>query len=96
MSMYDPHLGEGYAKLKAELAAARANLTALRERMRWRADELHAAMLLAVWDVQDHVGLCLMHPVTSLDLIIRRDQHLAQLQDARNTAARRYFAAVGE
>ena len=58
---------------------------------RRRVDELHAAMLLAVWDVQDAAAWLAVEPSD--------DARFADWQanrKHRNTAARRYFAAVGE
>ena len=63
---------------------------------RRRVDEAHAAMLQAVWDVQDAAVLLVMDPPTSP---ITRREAAADWQanrKHRNAAAARYFAAVGE
>ena len=60
-------------------------------RKRRRVDDAHAAMLLAVWDVQDAAVWVAVEPSD--------DARFADWQanrKHRNTAARRYFAAVGE
>jgi hypothetical protein len=59
-------------------------------------DEAHAAMLQAVWDVQDTAAILIMAPPTSADF--RRDEvnYWAELRQARSRTAARYFAAVGE
>ena len=65
-------------------------------RKRRKADEAHAAMLLAVWDVQDAVADAEMDPPINAVHRQAAISDLEELRQARNTAARRYFAAVGE
>jgi hypothetical protein len=53
-------------------------------------------MLLAVWDVQDHAAFCLLCRPGSERVANDRMGLWRMKIEARNTAARRYFAAVGE
>lgn len=77
-------------------AATMLTLGARWRRKRRRVDEAHAAMLQAVWDVQDAAVLLVMDPPTSP---ITRREAAADWQanrKHRTVAAARYFAAVGE
>ena len=77
-------------------AATMLTLGARWRRKRRRVDELHAEMLAATWAVQDQATFCQSHPTTNVESICGRDDEMLNLQEARNTAARRYVAAVGE
>ena len=65
-------------------------------RKRRRVDEAHEAMLAATWDVQDHATFCLLCRPGSERVANDRTDLWRMKIEARNTAARRYFAAVGE
>ena len=68
-------------------------------RKRRRVDEAHAAMLLAVWDAQDTANNALVgltYPGETRGTDDERLEAWQMAKHARNTAARRYFAAVGE
>ena len=65
-------------------------------RKRRRVDELHEAMLTATWAVQDTAVLIVMDPPTTDHGRLADADRWQRLREARNTAARRYFAAVGE
>lgn len=80
----------------ATALAIAVTLGARWRRKRRRVDELHAAMLLAVWDVQDHATFCLLCRPGSERVANDRTDLWRMKIEARNTAARRYFAAVGE
>ena len=83
-----------YIDLRVGQAIRKRN--AVNAEHRRRVDEAHAAMLQAVWDVQDAAVLLVMDPPTSP---ITRREAAADWQanrKHRNAAAARYFAAVGE
>ena len=65
-------------------------------RKRRRVDALHEAMLTATWAVQDHATFCLLCRPGSERVANDRTDLWRMKIEARNTAARRYFAAVGE
>ena len=86
----------GLAVGAATMFAIAVTLGARWRRKRRKADEAHAAMLLAVWDVQDAATLNWYFPTNDPTVLENRLKEMRALKLERNTAARRYFAAVGE